>query len=385
METEGFSMHTAELQRQPDTYRFDTEHRRYYDTVTWLAEVLPGSMRTPFDYRFDGKELYAGDNGALLPIFQDAIKDARSLPDYEQRRRYIELQEYEDMIAMARGDLPNTMVTVSDFPPELMEATEDVGGYNVTRKQTMLRVIAKKPNGILSMYSQSLDGSDRTALESLYTSLGFESQSGELLGQRMHLDMGELEQEFLVDQLMGIYDRSLAQQHGGEWRAGMRDNRHQNTYDFARDQDDLLKAYLATTYEFTGGDADYNLAAAVRARFLHQQKHGVEVGVDSASYTEPAIVAHVLALQEMSGAGVVARRQGVVVSGCGSTIGGGENEKTREEQLEESGFGNKSDDESDDMGALKFKCKYGHWNKRPRNKLITRCRVASCKKGSVGC
>jgi hypothetical protein len=53
-------MLTAERQA-PEGLAYDHETRRYYDTVTWLAEVLPGSMRTPFEYTFDGNELYAND------------------------------------------------------------------------------------------------------------------------------------------------------------------------------------------------------------------------------------------------------------------------------------------------------------------------------------
>src|SRR5690606_20043780 len=117
----------------------------------------------------------------------------------------IEYEEYQDMLAMARGDLPNTMVVVSDFAPERMNATRDVGGYNVTRKQTMLRVITRSADGKLKMYSQSLDGSNRKALESMYAFLGFDVRHGELLSQRIHTDIDKHEQELLVDQLMGVY------------------------------------------------------------------------------------------------------------------------------------------------------------------------------------
>lgn len=381
-------MQVAELQNRPETHQFNSEHRRYYDTVTWLAEVLPGSMRTPFEYRFNGHELYASDNGALRPIFEDAVKQAEHLPVYEQRRRRVEMGEYEDMLAMARGELPNTMVTVSDFPPELMNASRDEGGYNVSRKQTMLRVITRNPDNTISMYSQSLDGSDRTALEAMYASLGYKAEPGELLGQRMHLEIPSHDQEFLIDQLMGVYDRSLEMRYGGTYWAGIRNGKHQNTYEFVRNQTDLLQAYLAATHSSTGGSTDYNLAAAMLARY---QKHCNDEPVFAATavYEQPAIAAHVLAMQEMNSAGAMARSQGIVVSGCGKTITLGEQEGvSAADQLSEAGFGNKADSESspkDKFGPLKFKCKFGHWNERPRNILITRCRVASCRKGSVGC
>lgn len=368
-------MQTAELHRQQETNQFDIEHRRYCDTVTWLAEVLPGSMRTPFEYSFDGRELYAEDGGALGPIFDDAIKEAVSLPAYEQRRRPIEKGEYLDMLAMMRGELSNTMVVESDFPPELMHAREDVGGYNVKRKPTMLRVITKTARNTLLMYSQSLDGSNRQALEAIRSHLGFQTAQGELLGQRMHLELGEHEQEFLIDQLTGIYDRSLADQHGGNWRAGIQNGNHINTYDFACQQDDLVRAYLTSSNGFTGGTLDYNLAAAVRARYL---------GEDAASsvhmrteYALPAVAGHVLALQEMQIAGAVARSQGIVVSGCGKTILA--NDISAKEQLEGSGMGNQADKRlpDDRLGSRYFicpnkNCKYE--NTRPKDKLIPMCK-----------
>lgn len=370
-------MQTAELHRQSETDRFDVEHRRYYDTATWLAEVLPGSMRTPFEYQFDGRELYAADGGALAPIFDDAIENAKTLPSYEQRRRPIEKGEYLDMLAMMRDELPNTMVVESDFPPELMHAVEDEGGYNVDRKPTMLRVITKTSQNTLVMYTQSLDGSNRQALEDIRTYLGYDTAPGELLGQRMHLELDEFGQEFLIDELTGIYDRSLARQYGGTWRAGIQNGSHENTYDFVRKQDDLLRAYLSATDSFQGGYDDYNLAAAVRARYLRQEMVEPAISVRHSTYPEPAIAAHVLAMEEMQGAGDIARSQGVVVSGCGKTILA--NEMNANAQLEKAGYGNQADNRlpDDRLGSRYFicpnkSCRYE--NTRPKDKLIPMCK-----------
>lgn len=360
---------------------FDYEIRRYNDTVTWLAEVLPGSMRTPFEYSFDGRELYAGDGSSLGKIFDDSIEQAKYLPAYELRRRRIEKEEYQEMIEMMRGNRLNTMVVVSDFPPELMNATEDEGGYNVTRKQTMLRVLTKNPDGTLSMYSQSLDGSNRRALEGIYYELGYVPTGGELLGQRMHVELSEAEQKVLVDRLVGIYDRGLTRQFGGEWYAGGRDGRRINTYDFVRQQQDLLRAYLATAKWFTGGDADYNLAAAVLARF---EQRGIQQPIlitQQADYYGPPIAMHAMALAEMGGAGQVARELGVTVSGCGATInsGGRSGESlSADGQLNESGYGNQANKLLDDKyGSRYFVCpkkSCAYVNERPKDTLIPNCK-----------
>src|SRR5690606_2830443 len=155
------------------------------------------------EYTFDGRELYAADGGELAPIFTNAIEQAEAIarhkPNlaFELRRRQIELDEYTAMLAMARGERSNSMVVVADFPPELMDAGEDVGGYNIKRRQTMLRVIYREGGG-LKIFSQSLDYSERTALEDVYRALGFRASPGELLGQRMMFNSDIQEQRTLI-------------------------------------------------------------------------------------------------------------------------------------------------------------------------------------------
>jgi hypothetical protein len=316
---------------------YDQEVRSHDDISTWLAEVLDGSMRTPFEYSFDGHELYARDGSALKTIFKDAICDAEKIADsspnltFELRRRYIEMEEYGDMIAMAKGQAPNTMVVVSDFPPELMDTDQDVGGYNVARKQTMLRIITRNEQGGIEMRSQSLDGSNREGLEALYGELGFVSQPGELLSQRMQLDLEVIDQQYLVDRLMGVYDRSLESQHGEPFYAGRKQQDNRNTYDFVCSQYDLLNAYLA------GAQTDeekYNLAAAMTARFKQKTPIYIE---QKSHYIQSFSVAI-----EMELAGRAAAEEGKVFSGCGASLAA----KGSEAELEQLGYGNKTSTES---------------------------------------
>lgn len=113
-------MFTAErvAEQLPKTDQFDRYLRDYNDTTTWFAEVLDGSMRTPFEYNFDGQELYADDGAALRPIFEDALQHAEQIItnepvlSFEKRRRQHELDEYEDMIAMAKGSQPKDRKSV---------------------------------------------------------------------------------------------------------------------------------------------------------------------------------------------------------------------------------------------------------------------------------
>ncbi len=59
---------------------------------------------------------------------------------------------------------------------------------------------------------------------------------------------------------------------------------------------------------------------------------------------------------------------------CGTKFNfSSDNESAKNPQLE---FGGKSEkSEEDKYGSLKFQCKKGHWNKRPRNKLIPKCKT----------
>ncbi|CAN5439204.1 hypothetical protein BH10PAT3_BH10PAT3_6090 [soil metagenome] len=329
-----------QVQAKTEQFGFDYERRKLNDTRTLVAEMLDGNMRTPFEFTFDGQELYADDGGELGPVFDKSIRQAERLgPNlkFEVRRTLLEKGEYDDMIGMMKGELPNTMVVVSDFPAELMNAKKDVGGYNVTRKQTMLRVITKTSEGRLLMRSQSLDGSDRKALETLYTTLGVTAEPGELLGQRMHLDLTVVNQEFLLDRLMGVYDRKLTASYGGDWYAGRRNARRINTYSFVCEQNDLVFAYLSREYGADPySDSFYDLAAALDARL---NKLGVRSAAVSLPVYQPGILHNPYI--EMRIAGSNARKDGKGYSGCGISIG---NKKSALDQLKELGLGTMVDE-----------------------------------------
>jgi hypothetical protein len=176
-------MQAAVQEREPTTAHervVDMYERRYNDTTTLAAEMLDGSMQTTFEYTFDGKELYAQDGSPLGKIFEDALDEAYVLAaedprlECEIRRRgaNCELGEYFDMVQMAQGLGPNTMITISDAPAELLEWGEDLLGYSYDRMKTMQRIICRLPNGNIRVTSQSLDKSDRDALESIYAYFG---------------------------------------------------------------------------------------------------------------------------------------------------------------------------------------------------------------------
>lgn len=363
------------LQReQLASVEFDQKERLYHDTTTWLAEALKGYMNNAFNYNFDGQELFSSDGTQIGAIFEEALIDAGKLPtelSFEKRRRQHELDEYHEMLEMMKGADYNTMVVVSDFPPELMEAKQDIGGYNVQRKQTMLRILTKNTEGTLTMRSQTLDGSNRQALEAIYSSLGYEAKPGELLGQRMHLELDTEDQEFFDAQLTGVYDRKMEEQFGGEYHAGRRQGTKLNTYDFVLAQQDILQVYFDSVKKFGEQPALLSdIIAAMDRRYIN--------ATERVRGNEPQIVTHYYSdsqrqhlIAEMLESGIEAKRQGVTFSGCGLTLG--IENKSAEDQLVELGYSSTADE--DKYGSLKFDCPKGHANRRPRNQLIDKCKT----------
>ncbi|GAC1391712.1 MAG: hypothetical protein NVSMB46_05270 [Candidatus Saccharimonadales bacterium] len=332
---------------QYNQVELDSHTRRYLevydDTSSWLAEILDGSMRTPFSFHFNGSDIIGRDGRALGKIFSDALTAAQDSTNFDRRlsfevrRRQIEMDEYGDMVEMCKGKLPNTMVVLSDFPEELKYEVHDVGGYNTSRQQTMLRVICARGDGTVDMYSQSLDRSDRTALESIYSAFNVIPSEGELLGQRIHVDASSEDQTRLIDKLMGIYDTTLSNKFGGEWQAGRPQKSEINTYDFVRSQHDLLDAFAKGCLTHEGPEDLYGLAAAIKKRFENHQSLSLNV-IQAISTAQGFSIDP---YQEMRLAGEEAKSRGSTFSGCGKTLGNGLTNNDSEDSLEKSGYGNK--------------------------------------------
>ncbi len=366
----GFDIPSLEI-NQDYRQSFDREYRVREDFVTWAAEALDGQMRTPTSYRYDvsSNELHAEDGSALGAIFDDALVHAdeliKSQPQlaFEKRRRAHELDEYHEMLELMQGDGPNTMIVVSDFPHELMHYPVDVGGYNVRRRQTFLRVI-RRDGDTLEMYSQTLDGSNRAALEALYDHFGEDAKPGELLGQRMHMQSDKTADK-LTEELVGVYDRTLHKNDGGIYFAGREvvENK-QNTYEFVLQQTDIVKHAVQEVLRGTINDQSmYNFAALLSQRYNNQQFSvpTAEMIHSSDTYsgrdnmlTGPLVVQHTLLSEALTSAGHAAAAAGQTFSGCGSSFGAGV-DSGEKSILEALGFGSKSSsEESYSFNAYRF-------------------------------
>lgn len=368
---------------RPEITISERERQMRYDLETQFAELVDGNMRTDFELRFNGHDLIGEDGRGMLAVAEQSLVDAKRIAKrepglwFELRRRSTEKQEIHEAIEMAAGKRPNTMVVVSDFPEELMDASEDTGGYNVGRKQTMLRVLVRKPDGNVHMYSQSLDGSNRQALEAIYAQFGIRPKPGELLGQRINIDIPWSEQTTLIDGLMGVYDRNLSAQFGGEWHGGRRPADYRNTYDFVCAQEDLIEECIRLSkFGWLNDNIMYKMAATMQERF---ESHTKEAGATRSAIMSPSAE---LLYKEIEMAAARAQALGMAFSACGATLRAVGADGSTENSLDLAGYGNKI--EEDEYGPLKFQCKNGHWNTRPKHTLISQCRIKSCK-NSVGC
>lgn len=361
---------------------FDIRERQYHDITTWAAEVLDGNMRTSFEYSFDGQELYAQDGSSMKQIFKDAIADADAIAarnpnlSFEKGRRQTELEEYKDMVMMANGGLPNTMVVVSDFPYALANETQDAGGYNIRRQQTMLRVITASPDGRIKITSQSLDRSDREGLENIYRFFNLQPRQGELLGQRIYYDADPYRQETLIDELVNEYDNMLRQKYGEEFYAGRTSAERENTYEFVLNQPDLINAYLANSSE----DNQYALAAALERRWESGSEYYRISTAGNEVYSDESVMGSVISAQaEMDMSAELARDSGKSYSGCGATLTGGGIGAPAEFAI--LGYGNLASNGNettalnDQYGSLVFNCQKGHSNTRPYGQLIPCCKT----------
>lgn len=328
----GAAMNSAEKDASRET-------RLRYDLTTYFAETVNGVMRTEFALELRGNDLYGEDGSSMDKITKDSLVAAKDVADlepalaFESRRRQHEREEFEEIREMAKGKGPNAMVVVSDFPAELMSAKEDVGGYNVTRKQTMLRVLTRDDNGRLRMYSQSLDQSNRLALEAIYKSFGIEPEPGELLGQRIRANVDPKFQPKIVDKLTSEYDQEMTKQFGGEWHAGRRPVDYRNTYDFVLRQTDLIDECIRLDkLGWMNDDFMYSISATMQERFDKDAK-GEKVQIKlSVGDTEKL---H----QEIIMAGLRAAADGVVFSGCGVSQGSRGGSRNRFDSV---GYGNSS-------------------------------------------
>jgi hypothetical protein len=329
-----------------------------YDAVTELAELTDGQMRTELELTFDGDDIYGPDGRSATETAQKGLKAAREQAKknpnlwFEVGRRSLELEEIHEAVDMLKTGKANTMILTTNFPSVLRDAKEDVGGYNVTRQQALRRAITANPDtGKILLISQTLDGSNDKALDAVDAEFGFQAEPGEeRLGQRHFQLLSAEEQAAIMDRSVAAYDRAMSAQFGDEWYAGRRPVDYRNTYDFVRQQHDLIDTYksLKLSGKLTD-DIMYDMAATINARFKENQDSKTETApradILHTTVRQPAYDAEMLS-QEMRMEGNIARSQGKSFSACGSTFKAEGVDESIETLLKSAGFGSRAESES---------------------------------------
>lgn len=324
-----------------------------FDAITEIAEGVDGQMRAPIEVTSDGSDFYGPDGRSMTETADNGLSAARREAEvnpnlkFEVPRRQEERKEIDVVKDAFATGKANTVFITTDFPHALEGASEDIGGYKVHRKLALNRVWMKDSSGKIMLVSQTLDGSNRQALEAIHTYLGFKVEEGELLSQRRLMSLSDEEQRTLINRTTNVYDQDLERQFGGTWYAGRQPIDYRNTFEFAQGQQDLIDIYAEA--RISGRLTQtlmYDLLATANARFEKYQSRkkkqsstsvlsaaGVETSFNMTSYSRATVA------WEMQVEGRSARRAGKTFSACGSTYTSTGSAETTEYSMTGAGFG----------------------------------------------
>ncbi len=316
-------MLTIEKISQPHQYE-----RQRNDVETWLAEMLDGPLYRPDEFDFSEGDIISSDGRPMRKVYEQALlhtelranRDPRFKEELE-RTRYEHL-EYLNILAMARGDGPNTLVTIWEIPEYVLANGADIGGYRFKKRRAMMRVTTRLTSGKIRIETQSLDGGLRAGFESIYDALDVEAQEGFLYKQPIKKDLPPEKQDSLCPDLKTRYEQAYYLKTGLQTVAGASDPTTE-TMSFVRDQSDLTDAFVRKYMNRHMNDIPeselISIGAAIRRRY------------------EGRAVTGLSAEAEMGGAGAEAIASGEVFSACGDTIGG-KSAISNEQRLQNVGF-----------------------------------------------
>lgn len=346
---EGVRLEVLMPSRTREQVLIDETARRYFDTATKAAEAIDGVMHSEFPLGFNGSDIYSRRDGTLFgEMMKNSLEEASQVVDnnpnaaFILRRTEIENQELPIMIDMINGQAPNTMVVISDYPEELIGADESIGGYNVDRQLAMLRIVTVDDMGETNLVSHSLDLSDRKGLEAIYDYFGIKPEPGELLGQRINVDLPSDLQGQLSDVLVKVYDNKLAELHGGEWHSGKVSDKFKdkiNTYDFVVQQRDILTPYI-NSESYGDPNNEYGLMQLLKVRYKQLLKPAnlkKQYAVSQATHMPMSDYQMQAVLHQ---AAIDGAREGSIFYACGGAM------KAAENDYDAAGYsGNKSKEE----------------------------------------
>jgi ssDNA-binding Zn-finger/Zn-ribbon topoisomerase 1 len=251
-----------------------------YQEMTDVAERLRAPMDHTIAFEERSGKLYCdssveGDD--LLTISKNAEFAARQMTktdpawSVEALRRSIETQEIIQAIDLPFGA---QMVVFSPTPDAVLAGAINIGGYNLDKKTTMVRVWTHDETGISCRYI-SLDGGNREALTASARAIGWEIPveygSEEILSTFCTFSSNQLD---LAGCLIDGYDAEMKRQTGRNHSYGRLGLNHKKALEIAYENPAILHEHMAEIkalkWQYSGAeldkkleDARYNYAAAL--------------------------------------------------------------------------------------------------------------------------
>jgi hypothetical protein len=222
-----------------------------YEEMTDVAERLRAPMDHAIRFQNRNGQLYCAssvDQKDLLTISREAEVVARKVAEtnlawaMEAVRRHAESLEIETATSLPIGA---TMAVFSPTPDDVLDGSVNIGGYNLDKKTTMVRVWSNTENGLDCRYI-SLDGGNRAALRAAAAAIGREMPaqygSEEILSTFYQFDSGEPD---IAERIIGAHDEYLKQQTGQDFSYGRAGLNHKKALDIAAEHPARLAEHMA--------------------------------------------------------------------------------------------------------------------------------------------
>ncbi len=357
----------------------ETREQVYDEELSYLSEGVDRASRTTFALRREADEVVYFTKGgwrSYLGMLHTSLEVAHREAAQDPRRAFLAERAVDDLqtayrfCALKPGE---SLSWYSAFPEQEAKSygVEFITslGFNAKRRLGFLYQASCQQDGSILMKSQTIDNSDEKAFRTAMVVAGEWPEAG-------------------IDDLVVAYDGILEAKYGGEFTAGRREvSQVVDTWQEITRQRDLV-AYLLDGLEIIAG---LDLPSYELEQKAKEHVYGVwatfKQRLDGRVFTgeeghEQNIIQgynqNVIAL-EVRHNFIEFARSGKVLIGCGGEIrilkGEGDILGADGASVFKAIFG--GDDEEDKFGSLTFKCQKGHFNTRPRNKLVEQCKT--CK------
>lgn len=382
-------------------FRYDLDHfdrvlpetrgRVCDEELSYLSEGVDRATCTKFALKREGNDLTYYKNGRWQS-YTAMLLEGKEIADLEAqadpRKQFLAEDAVNDLYHMyqMRKLRPGEQHVWSsryrkDIENKFGEQFMRSCGRYPDREMGFLYRASCNEMGDVILESQTVDRSDDDAF----------AAAADAAAQNPEISMGGL---------VHAYDDVLAQKHGGDFHAGRRDAEiDENAWSIILAQKDLIHYFLSRLEAIAAGPLQghaleesakkhiYGVWAAFKKRIDGESaqyipQYDAEGGMPVAHYAMVGL--------EVYNAFVEFASEGRVMIGCGGSISILHGEKDIMDASPADVFaaifgkGKGEDSGPDGKGPLIFRCKNGHLNRRPLGKLITECKIKSCK-NSVGC